>query len=335
MTAATKATSLRIVTAIQASVLSDTSKEQYLRRLEILAEQGGHADIWSAILAHKTAIAALRLKYAERHASLHMYSTAVLSAFKHLPALKEKVPAVYAAWLELHEGVQEPLELHALTAKPTDRQALGWVPFEEIVAKRDALPLGSDARLLLAMYTEIPSRRNDYGILPIYGTAPAAGTAAAEGNYLVLPASPAQHGTPGSQSPRAASSRARPTTLTLNEYKTSKKYNTISEDLPESLIAEIRASLARKPRRHLFVSPRDGRVYKSEAAFSKWANDLLKRTFKKPLTLTLIRHAFITHLKFDEMTTLERMDIARRMGHSVETQGRYKFIFKPEGEAAV
>lgn len=93
--------------------------------------------------------------------------------------------------------VREPLELHALTAKPTDRQALGWVPFEEIVAKRDALPLGSDARLLLAMYTEIPSRRNDYGILPIYGTAPAAGTAAAEGNYLVLPASPAQQGTPG------------------------------------------------------------------------------------------------------------------------------------------
>ncbi|MEW5315243.1 MAG: hypothetical protein WDW38_006688 [Sanguina aurantia] len=299
MTAATKATSLRIVTAIQASVLSDTSKQQYLRRLEILAEQGGHADIWSAILAHKPAIAALRLKYAERHASLHMYSTAVLSAFKHVPALKEKVPAVYAAWLELHEGVQEPLELHALTAKPTDRQALGWVPFEEIVAKRDALPLGSDARLLLAMYTEIPSRRNDYGILPIYGTAPAGGHSGGRGKLLgAAGVARKQQGTPGSQSPRAASSRARPTTLTLNEYKTSKKYNTISEDLPESLIAEIRASLARKPRGHLFVSPRDGRVYKSEAAFSK-------------------------------------MDIARRMGHSVETQGRYKFIFKPEEEAAV
>lgn len=305
-----KVISNRIVKAINQAPLSATSKTQYLRCLEILAEHGNYANVWTAIAAHKESIAALQKRYEARHASLQMYSTSVLAAFKHLPSLKDLQPGAHAAWLAVHEAAQGPLELHALTAQPTDRQALGWVPFEAIAAKRESLPVGSSARLLLSMYTLIPSRRNDFATLKIYPNPPPAGTG---GNYLVLP---------------PLNKPGKPSILTLTEYKTARKYKDVSEVLPDALVAEIRASLARKPREHLFVSPRDGSAYTSDNSFSNWANALLKRTFGKPLTLTGIRHAYITNLKFDEMTHAEKQDIARRMGHSVDMQSRYKFIFR-------
>lgn len=120
----------------------------------------------------------------------------------------------------------------------------------------------------------------------------------------------------------------RPATLTLNSYKTAKIYQQVTEELPPLLVTEIRASLARNPREYLFVSTRDRLPYHSEKAFSQWANSLLERTFGKKLNLTLLRHAAITALDFNKLTPLERQDIAHRMGHSVETQGKYKFIFR-------
>lgn len=311
MTLSSKAISGKIVKAIGLAPLSDTSKAQYLRKLEILAERGGHADLWTAVKSHDASIMALMQKYGSKHASMHMFASAVLSAFKHVPSLKTLAHESYTAWLAVHEGAQRPLELHALTAKPTERQALGWVPFEEIVKKREALAIGSDARLLISMYTLVPSLRNDLGILKIFPDPPPADT---PGNHLVLPDPPSKL----------------PAILTIAEFKTSKRYDSIAEELPETLVSEIRASLARRPlaaRGYLFVSVRDGLPFKTEKSFSNWANALLNRTFRKPLTLTLLRHAFITALKFDEMTPLQRMDVARRMGHSVETQMKYKFIF--------
>lgn len=322
----TKIISNKIIKAIEQAPLSATSRAQYLRRLEILAENGAYANIWTAITSHEASIVALLKKYENRHASLHMYSTSVLAAFKHVPSLKELAPESYTAWLAVHEAAQRPLELHTLTAQPTERQAHGWIPFDEIVAKRESLPIGSDARLLISIYTEIPSRRNDFAKLRIYTEPPPEGTG---GNYLVMPPQTKQ------ATVRGGMTESAPSILTLTEYKTSKKYNTVSEELPGTLVVEIRTSLVRQPREYLFVSPRDGSPYNSEGAFSKWANALLRRTFGKPLTLTLIRHAFVTNLKFDEMTHGEKQALALRMGHSVDTQSRYKFLIRDAALATV
>lgn len=313
MPQSSRAISLKIVRAIQAAPLSDVSKIKYVRHLEIIAEAGGHVDIWTAILDHKTSTAALLKKYESRHASLHLYSSSVLSAFKHVPSLKELAPRALAAWRMLNEAAQQPLALHAVSSQPTTRQALGWVPFDEISAKRDALPLGSDARLLLSMFTLIPTVRRDMHALRIYPSPPTRPT----GNFLLLP--------PTTMNKQAKSTGV---VLTISEFKTSKTYDTISQELPPTLVFEIRESLSRRPREYLFVSPRDQLPFKTETTFGNWANLLLLRTFGRPLSLTLIRHAFISNLKFDEMTHQEKLNIARLMGHSIDMQSRYKFLFK-------
>lgn len=312
--------SSEIITAFSESILTAGTRAQYIRRLESLAVLNNLPgdDLWIAIAAHAKSIATLKALHGSQPSTLHGYASAVLSAFKHVPRLKIEFDASFKAWTAFNESAQVPLDAHALSAKPTTRQSEGWVPLEEIVKKRDSLTHGSDARLLLSMYTMIPSRRNDFTNLRIYQHMSTSARLEVKGNYLVLPLAP------------AGKKRAGVATLTLKEYKTSKKYSEVTEILPPTLVSEIHASLARHPRDYLFVSPRDGEPYGPgrEGSFSKWANSLLRRTFRRPLTLTLLRHAYITGMKFDEMTPLEREDIARRMGHSVTTQMRYKFIFR-------
>lgn len=311
----TAKTSVDIAKAFAGSSLTAGTQAQYVKRLVALAVMTGHADMWTPIEMHGNSVRVLTARHGHQPSTLHGYAAAVLSAFKHVPRLKTEFPASFAAWTTLGETAQLPLDAHALSAQPTPRQSKGWVPLDEIVRKRDALALGSDERLLLAMYTLIPSRRNDFSSLRIYERLSQADRESTTGNFMVLPRGPKTKGV---------------ATLTLKEYKTSKKYDEVTEVLPVALVREIRASLERAPREYLFVSPRDGRPYGPgrEASFSKWANSLLERTFRRPLTLTLLRHAYITGLRFDEMTPLEREDIARRMGHSVTTQMRYKFIFR-------
>lgn len=163
------------------------------------------------------------------------------------------------------------------------------------------------------MYVDIAPRRNDYANLKIYQSRPALGT---KGNYLVM---------------ANEKGNEQEVTLTLTEYKTAKTYHAVSEVLPDSLVNDIRVSLKMQPREFLFVSTKTGRPYKSEAVFGNWANGRLKEVFGKPLTLTMIRHSYITSLKFDEMTPGERTELATLMGHSRDTQGSYKFIFRRGG----
>lgn len=322
MQLSSKALSLTIKNAIECAPLSDNSKTKYLRHLEIIAEESGHADIWTGIINHEISIAALQKKYESRHASLHLHSASVLSAFKHVPSLKELAPKSIAAWRALNKAAQGPLALHSLSSQPTPRQAQGWIPFTEITAKRETLLLGSDARLLLSMYTLIPTLRRDMHTLRIYPSPPLE----TSGNYLLLP--PLES---ANMPPPLSPSKTTGVFLTITLTKTG---GLISQELPEALVYEIRESLARRPRDYLFVSPRDRLPFKSETTFGNWANLLLQRTFGRPLSLVLIRHAYISNLKFDEMTHHEKLDVANLMGHSVDMQSRYKFIFKEEGKGA-
>lgn len=305
----TEVISARIVAAIDATPdLADKSKKQYKRNLDNLVQISGLHDCWSAILAHKSTIEKMADRYPAKFASQHAMVSVVLAVFRYTPGLKDAYPKVHLAWSACLLDVKKPLDERVMTAQPTERQALGWVPLSQIIEKRHTLPVGSPERLLLGMYVDIAPRRNDYANLKLYHSPPLSGT---KGNYLVL----------GKEK----------VTLTLTEYKTSKIYHAVSEVLPDTLVADIKASLLLRPRDVLFVSTKSGRPYKSEAVFGNWANATLKEVFGKPLTLTMIRHSFITSLKFDEMTPGERTHLATLMGHSRDTQGSYKFIFRRGG----
>lgn len=297
-----------IIAAIHNSPdLAPISKQNYIGNLSLLIKNiSRKQDCRAAIVDHGFTIAALRKTFVGRFASLNAYSAAVMACFKLVPSLKENEPAAFKAWGLVLDESRRALEARVLTSKPTDRQAPGWVPFDQIVAKRLSLPEGSPERLLLAMYSDIPARRNDYADLRIYSSRPSPGTG---GNYIVLPKSPKS-----------------PVTLTMTSYKTEKRYKDVSQELPDSLLRDIRASLVLVPRDRLFISPSHLRPYRSPNAFAKWANSTLLRLFGRPLTLTIMRHSYVSNLKLDEMTGQEKADIARFMGHSVATQGAYRWI---------
>lgn len=316
MTVATKAASKRIREGIAASELSQVTKDQYISRLDVMAEMSGHGkDIWAAIISHKQTIDAVMEKYKDKPASQHLFASSVLAAFKRVPALQGKAPEALAAWRLISEEVQKPLRDRVLSSQPTPRQAEGYVPWEDIIKMRDAQPCGSDAALLLSMYSLIAPRRSDFDSVRIYPEPPPEGTT---GNYMVIPARGRAY-------------------LMLTEYKTARKYHAVSEDLPNTLVAQIRASLKsrQKPesKEYLFVAPSTGLPHKSGSAFSQWANALLRRTFHTRLTLTLLRHSHISALSFGDMTGAEREEKARLMGHSVLTQMSYNFVSKPKDTA--
>lgn len=305
-----KEISTRIEQAIKSSTISDISKQQYLRRQEVITQLSGQADIWTAIVKHSGTVAALQAKYGEKLSSIHVYATSVLTSFKHLPELKELAPESYKAWKEFNDAATGPLEHRAKTAKPTPRQEPGVIAFEEIIAKRESLPVGSDARLLLSVYSHLPPKRVDFARARIFYEKQRHDT---PGNYLILHA-------------RGAGVSE----LVMNEFKTFKKYGQFREDLPAVLVTEIRASLKRRPREFLFVSTRDRQPYKSDDIFGAWANRMLKSLFGKPLTISLIRHSYLTYINFENMTPLDREDIARRMQHSVLQQINYRWILPKE-----
>lgn len=311
MTVATKAASQRILAAFAASDLSETSKAQYPRKLQIMAGEGKHPDIWSAIIAHKATIAALLSKFEGRPASQHVYSSAVLAAFKHASVLQGKAPEALAAWRQFSEEAQRPMKQRVSDGQPTEQQKAGFVPYQQICAKRDELDAGSDARLILSAYTLIPARRADLAIVKIFTSQPPESTA---GNYLVMPSTGKS-------------------ILTLQIYKTSKIHGIMTEELPPALVTELQANLRQRPpeaRGYMFVAA-SGLPFKNESAFSKWANSILRRTFHKPTTLLLLRHAYVTALDFNTMTPGERASVAHRMSHGVLMQMSYKFIFRETG----
>ena len=113
--------------------------------------------------------------------------------------------------------------------------------------------------------------------------------------------------------------------LVLNEYKTKKNNEKYEKLMPPELVDEIKKSLEKTQRNWLFVD-RTGAPYNS-GSFTKWANRTLKMLFKKPLTISLIRHSFINNLDFNKLTVQQKEDIAKDMAHHVSTQDRYRLIF--------
>jgi hypothetical protein len=193
------------------------------------------------------------------------------------------------------------------------------VPLHEIVEARNKLPLGSFPRLLLAVYTEIPPVRRDLHDTPVF-VAPGDADlqkrhASTGGNYIVID---------------RENSR-----LVLQEYKTAKVYGENVIPLTAPLMREITQSFQRYPRRHLFVSTKDFVTpYGNERTFGQWANATLHKIFGKPLTLTMLRHVYVTALDFNSLTKRDRMTIASNMGHGLSRQEEYRFVFRDPQQGA-
>ena len=289
------------LTCISSANLSDITKKTYLDRLRYLL-QHTEADLYTIMTNSEKYI-----EWIKNHsASLQTqksYISAILAVFKHTPQFKDKEKVHYYKWYFEFKKVHTIIDNRYKQNEPSVRQKAAFVPYADIVAKRDTLVKGSKERLLLSLYTYLPPLRSDFNKVYIY-TAPL--EKYEEVNYVLL-------------------FEKDNSFLVLNEFKTKKNNDKYEKKLPEDLVAELKASLEKHPRDWVFVD-RSGQPYNS-GSFTKWANRTLKSLFKKALTISLIRHSFINNLDFNKLTVQAKEDIAKDMTHHISTQDRYRLIF--------
>lgn len=229
--------------------------------------------------------------------------TAILGAFRYNPELKDTHSKEHAKWADVFKKAKDVVEERYSQNKPTERQEAGYVPYADIIKARDALPKGDLARLLLGVYTYIHPMRCEYSRVRIYkGRVPKE----KEPNYIVL----------------SAAGKAR---LILTHFKTRKHHAPYDILLPSELVEDLTASLKAQPRDYLFVNSR-GEPYTSHL-YTKWTMRVFQGIFKRPLTVALIRHAFVNTIDFNTLSIKEKREIATSMGHTVETQDRYRLLF--------
>jgi hypothetical protein len=214
----------------------------------------------------------------------------------------EKMKSCDERWKELRQSTYAEAFAYRLEAQPSPLQSLHSgvaITFQDLVTKREELSNGSIHKLLLGFYSHIPPVRADYfatQILP----------------FNEIPTSPnyIHHNSERSY-------------LVITDFKTNKNYKQITHDLPIQLHSQLVQSLALYPRNYLFVN----RFHKpfNRYTFSHWANQQLEMIFNKSLTLTMLRHLFISAIDFNNSTPAQLEAIGKSMGHRVEQQFLYKW----------
>ena len=119
-----------------------------------------------------------------------------------------------------------------------------------------------------------------------------------------------------------------PAFLFLREFKNSRTHGLYKMPLPPELLKELKANLVREPRDYLFQDRRAQPF--SGKSFSAYANRILQRVFDRPrLSLTILRHSFLSALNLKRMSTWEREFIAAAMCHTTKQQEEYVFETLP------
>ena len=289
--------------------LSDTSKKMYSRSI----------DKWLSAMPPKLRKIEILLSTPDKSYGLlkqslttdtpetrHVYLSSVMAIFRHCPDIYNKLPDVQNLknkWEQLVKDNSKPIISQRMENKPTEmQQQKGGVnlTFQDICQKRLGLEKGSIGRLLLSMYVLIPPVRADYHSTQIVR----AGDSITSPNYIFID---------------GGNSR-----LVIADFKTAKVYGQIvHERLPKELHDEIILSLQKQPREFLFVNARNEPFTRD--TFSKWSSRVLEKLFGVIMTLTIIRHLYISSLDFNKMTTKELDKIGKQMGHSLNMQSQYRW----------
>lgn len=298
--------------------LVDITKEKYIKRIIKIQKEIFNNKSLDYIIKHPELFNEGLEKFAKEQGSRYdktkplsdhtkeSYIKSLVAIFNHNQELKENEHELYKKWMEICYNIKGKVEDEYDKNEPSQRQKEAFIPFEDVVKIRDKLAEGYQERLLLSMYVEIPPVRSDYFLTKIFNKMPT--TVNEEENFIVL------------------DDEEKTYFLCLQKYKTSKRYKILIIDLPEVLVNEIKESIKIIPRNHLFVSCKDHKPYNKENTFNRWANRTLQNITKKPtFTLTMLRHLYISRpdLDIQDKCGLERKEIAKKMGHSIEQQRKY------------
>lgn len=200
--------------------------------------------------------------------------------------------SVAQKWKQIMSDVNKVI--HSKQNHASAKQQAGYVQWEDIIAARESLSKTSVEYLLLCCYTMIPPVRADFANIRIFRKEPEQHEARESPNYLQVTDSSI--------------------TLVLKEYKTAKSMGDYVNELPEELCVVLRNHIE-DGQKYLFTG-RGGEQYHLVGTYTNWCNRLLNRVFKKPLTLTLLRHSYITYLDSNGISSVDRRAQAKLLMHN-------------------
>lgn len=284
--------------------LAPSSQKQYVKKLTQWTEQTQQT-VEELIEHSDEAMEGLGRMESIKHTSTnhHMYISAVVAYLSHIYPTLEKSNAAHGKerlthWKEIQKENSEPMTEHYGKNEPTENQKEKVMAFEEIVRIRETLESGSFERLLLCFYTMMEPLRADYYATEIVK----AEEDSKEENVLIR--------TPTE------------TRLVVRDFKTKKRHTTIENKLPTALHNELTKSLERYPRSYVFVME-DKRSPFTRKLFSNWSCRTLTRVLSHPMTLTVLRHLYISEQVKKETPLAELKEMAKKMGHTRAMQRAY------------
>lgn len=217
-----------------------------------------------------------------------------------------------AKWRGYHSSLSK--SLHAPGAKEiTSKIMAKYVCWKDILAAARRACSNPQAHetladslecVLLSLVTNVPPKRSDYGEMALVADK----MGACQGNCIVL--------------------RQRPRMI-IADYKTSKSYGKLVENLPKQFVDVLTKSLAAWPRAYLFVIQKTMGPL-SPDGFGSFVKRTMKKHVGKPVGVTMLRHIFVS----DVVAKLDKEgkeEMARRMLHSTAEQAGY-VITQPNGK---
>ena len=243
--------------------LSNTSKSQYSRKIpQWISYIDSPKNINNLIDNPEKSVEALEAANIKHSASNHhIYISSVVAFIKYI--VKNEI--LLKKWKKIEKTNWKSIAEHYEENKPTELQKEKIMTLDEIHRIRQSLEPGSLERLLLSFYTLIEPIRADY-----FATEIVTESDPTEDNYIILETSK----------------------LVVKDFKTKQKYEKIENTLSTELSEELKISLRKYPRKYLFI--RDNKPY-TRKLFSNWACRTLSRILKQPMTLTALRHIYITN----------------------------------------
>ena len=220
---------------------------------------------------------------------------------------KDTLRSADTRWKELRQITYDLAFAYRMEQKPSPGQAIksgSALTLDDLIKIRDELPDGSINKLLIGFYTYLPPVRADYfatQLLP-FGHTPTSP------NYIFYDSTHSHS--------------------VITDFKTSSFYKQIVNDLPAELHRQLILSLQLFPRNYLFVNKHGDPFTRN--GFTKWAVERLFQIFNKGLTLTMLRHIYISSLDFNIVAT-KLQAIGLKMGHQLSQQMLYKWKTNPPG----
>jgi hypothetical protein len=290
---------------IDKTELSDVSKNNYKYRLERLTIITNKDVDWIINNCKKT-LSIMKTKNITEPQSVKAMISAILAIFKHTKGLKESKQKVYTCWIKQFQEVNEKAQEKYEKIEASQRQIEAYVPWAEILHKRDNLDKSSNEYFILCLYTMLPPARADFNKVKILKENKVSEETVKEyPNHLII--------------------MSKGMKLVYNEFKTrSKKLQNYEKILPDELVKVIKESLKRQPREFLVVSDKTGEPYHKPNSFTQHVKRVLYKVFSKSMSINTLRHSFVNHVDLNKITPLEKEQLAKDMMHTPGMFDRYR-----------